>query len=66
MYRLASSLITKRTQFVHDKVGIASPAYIQAAAERNSVKGYEGFDNPDCNRYSHEPNAKRLISPEIV
>ena len=66
MYRLASSLITKRTQFVHDKVGIASPAYIQAAAERKSVNGYSGFVNPDRNRYNHEPNAKRIVSAEIA
>ena len=65
MYRLASSLITKRTQFVHDKVNIASPAYIQAAAERKSANGYSGFVNPDRNRYNHEPNAKRIVSPEI-
>ena len=65
MYRLASSLITKRTQFVHDRVNIALPAYVQAACERKSAKGYEGFVNPDRNRYSHEPNAKRIVSPEI-
>ena len=66
MYRLASSLITKRTQFVHDRVNIALPAYVQAACERKSAKGYHGFVNPDRNRYSHEPNAKRTVSPEIV
>lgn len=66
MYRLASSLITKRTQFVHDKVNIALPAYVQAACERKSANGYSGFANPDHNRYSHEPNAKRTVSPEIV
>ena len=65
MYRLASSLITKRTQFVHDRVNIALPAYVQAACERKSANGYSGFVNPDRNRYSHEPNAKRIVSPEI-
>jgi len=66
MYRLASSLITKRTQFVHHEMNIALPAYVQAAAERKSVNGYEGHVNPDRNRYTHAPGAKRIVSPEIV
>ena len=66
MYRLASSLITKRTQYVHHEMNIALPAYVQAAAERKSVNGYEGHVNPDRNRYTHAPGAKRIVSPEIV
>ena len=66
MYHVCSSLITKRIQFVHHEMNIALPAYVQAAAERKSVNGYEGHVNPDRNRYTHEPNAKRIVSAEIV
>ena len=66
MYRICSSLITKRIQYVHHEMNIALPAYVQAAVERKSVNGYEGYVNPDRNRYSHEPNAKRIVSAEIA
>jgi hypothetical protein len=66
MYHVCSSLITKRIQFVHHEMNIALPAYVQAAAERKSVGGYEGHVNPDRNRYTHAPGAKRIVSADIV
>jgi hypothetical protein len=63
MYRIASSLSTRRILWVHDAVQTPLPSYIHAAAERRSVKGYEGHVNPDGNRYQHMPGAKRTSCP---